>query len=148
MPCLHILLASSLQYPEKSCLRILLLHRGELQEESLAALAVLLEFVNLPSPNGFNDGPVVQIIDPGLPKRHIVEMLHIRLPRHAIIWLGLMPVSPPLLSPGPLRSSSLSSTTSLNVFADHIDEIHLIKEICNDLLLLGLWGLEVKIQVP
>jgi hypothetical protein len=119
-----------------------------LQGESLAALAVTLKLTNLPLPNGCNDGPMIRIVDPGLPKRHIAEMPHVRLPCHAIICLELMPVSPPLLSPCPLRPSSLLLTTSLEVFASHIDEVYFVDEICDDLLPLGSWGPEVEIQVP
>ncbi len=114
----------------------------------MAALAVTLKLTNLPLPNGRDDGPMIQIVDPGLPKRHVAEMPHVRLPCHAIIWLGLMPVSPPLLSPCPLRPSSLSSATLLDVFAAHVDKIYLIDEIRDDLLPLGSWGPKVKVQVP
>jgi hypothetical protein len=122
--------------------------RGELQGESLAALAVTLKLTNLPLPNGRDDGPMIRIVDPGLPKRHVAEMPHVRLPCHAIILLGLMPVSPPLLLPSPSHPSSLSSTTSLDLFAAHVDEVYFVGEIHDDLLPLGLWGPEVKIQVP
>jgi hypothetical protein len=119
-----------------------------LQGESLAALAVTLKLTNLPLPNERNDGPMIQSVDPGLPKRHIAKIPHVRLPCHAIIWLGLVPVSPPLLSPCPSCPSSLSSTTSLDVFAADVDEVYLVYEIRDDLLPLGLRGPEVKIQVP
>jgi hypothetical protein len=36
----------------------------------------------------------------------------------------------------------------LDVFAAQIDEVYLVDEIRDDLLPLGLWGPEVKIQVP
>jgi hypothetical protein len=130
------------------CLGVLLLRRGELQGESLAALAVTLKLTNLPLPNGRDDGPMIRIVDPGLPKRHIAEMPHVQLPCHAIIWLGLMPVSPPLLLPSPSCPSSLSLIMSLDVFAAHVDEVYFIGEICDDLLSLSSWGPEVKIQVP
>ncbi len=107
-----------------------------------------LKLTNLPLTNGCDNGLMIQIVDPGLPKHHVAEMPHVRLPCHAIIWLGLMPVPPPLLSPSTLRPSSLSSTTSLDVFAAHVDEVYFVGEIRDDLLPLGSWGPEVKIQVP
>jgi hypothetical protein len=112
------------------------------------ALAVALKLTNLPLSNECDKGPMIQIVDPGLPKCHIVKMPHIQLPCHAILWLGLMPVSPPLLLPCPSRPSSLLSTSSLDVFAAHVNKIYLVNEIHNDLLLLGLRGPKVKIQVP
>ncbi len=119
-----------------------------MQGESLAALAVALKLTNLPLSNERDNGPMIRIVDPGLLKRHIGKMSHVRLPCHAIIWLGLMPVSPPLLLPCPSRPSSLSLTTSLDVFAAPVDEIYLVNEIRDDLLPLGSQGLKVKIQVP
>ncbi len=37
---------------------------------------------------------------------------------------------------------------SLDVFVAHVDEVYFVDEIHNYLLPLGLWGPEVKIQVP
>jgi hypothetical protein len=63
----------------------------------LAALAVTLKLTNLTLPNERDDGLMIQIVDPGLSKCHIAKMPHVRLPCHAIIWLGLMPVPPPFV---------------------------------------------------
>jgi hypothetical protein len=70
---------------------------------------------------------MIQIVDAGLLERHIPKELHAPIPSHAVIWLGLMPLSPPLLPLGPPCPSSLSSTSSLDKFAGHIDEVYLVK---------------------
>jgi hypothetical protein len=70
---------------------------------------------------------MIQIVDAGLSERHIPKELRVPIPSHALIWLGLMPLSPSLLPPGPPRPSSLSSTLSLDEFLGHIDEVHLVK---------------------
>ena len=114
----------------------------------MAALAVTLELANLPLSDGRDDSPMVRIMEPGLPKRHVSKMPYARVSCHAIIGLRLMPMSPPPLSPGLSRSLSLSSTTSLDVFAAQIDEIYLVDEIRDDLLPLGSRGPKIEIQVP
>ena len=103
----------------------------------MAALAEL-ELSKLLLSNECDDSPMIRIVEPGLPKRHITKMLHICLPCYAIIWLGFMPMVPPLLSPGPSGSPPLLLTTSLDVFAAQVDKIYLVDEVCDDLLPLGV----------
>jgi hypothetical protein len=117
MPYRRILLTSFLQLPKKTCLLILLLHRGELQGERLAVLMVKFQ-PSRPSPcNSRDDGPMIRIVESGLPKHHVAEELFVPALSHAIVWLGLMPLSPPLLLPSPSHPLSLSLTQLLDVFA-------------------------------
>ncbi len=100
----------------------------------MAALAILLEFTNIPLPNGRDDSLMLRVMEPGLPKHHVLKMSYARISCHAIIWLRVVPVSPPLLLLGPLRSLSLLLTTSLDVFAAQVNEIYLVNEIHDNLL--------------
>ena len=59
-----------------------------------------------------------------------------------------MPVSPSLLSPCPSCSSSLSSTTSLDVFVPHVDKRYHVDEIRNDLLPLVCGAQKSKFKSP
>jgi hypothetical protein len=82
-------------------LLILLLHWWELQREPLAASAIKLQLPR-PSPQDrCNDGSVIRVMEPRLLYRNILEKLSISIPCHAVIWLGLVPLSPPLLPPSP-----------------------------------------------
>jgi hypothetical protein len=66
-------------------------------------------------------------MDPQLLECHISYERCICVPSHAVIWLGLMPLSPPQLLPDPLRPPSLLSTLSLEKFLQPDDKIHLVE---------------------
>lgn len=64
--------------------------------------------------NECDDGTMIRIMDPRPPKCHIPKKSNILL----LVWLGgLIPLSPPLLLPGPPSTQSLSLTHPLNKFA-------------------------------
>jgi hypothetical protein len=41
---------------------------------------------------------MIQIVDAGLLECHILKELCVLIPSHAVIWLGLMPLSPPFVA--------------------------------------------------
>jgi hypothetical protein len=130
------------------CLLILLLYWWELQGELLAMLAVKLQSA-VPSPhNGRDYSPMVQSMKPRLPKHHIAKKLRVFASSHTIVWLGLMPMYPPLLLPSPPCPLSLSSTTSLDVFLGHVNKVYFVNQVCNGFLPAGLRGPKINIQVP
>ncbi len=148
MPHCCILLAGFLQLPQNTCLLILLLYWWELQEGLLATLAVKLQST-VPSPhNGRDDSLMVRGMEPRLPKHHIAKKLCVLAPSHTVVWLGLIPMYPSPLLPGPPCSLSLSLATLLDVFLGHVDKVYFIKQVCNGFLLAGLWGPKVYIQIP
>ncbi len=136
-PCWHLLLTSLLQLPKKTCLLILLLHRWELQREQLVVLTVKHQPTRPSSQDQCNNGSVIQVMDPRPPECNALEKLCVPIPGHAIIWLGMMPLSPPPLPPSPLCPPSLLSTLPLQEFVGHIGEVHLVEQIRDDLLPLG-----------
>jgi hypothetical protein len=130
------------------CLLILLLYWRESQGELLATLAVKLQST-MPSPHdGRNDSPMVQGMEPRLPKRHIGKKLCVLVPSHTVVWLGLIPMYPSPLLPGPPCSLSLLLATFLDIFLGHVDEVYFIKQVCNGFLAAGSRGPKVYIQIP
>jgi hypothetical protein len=143
-----ILLAGFLQLPKKTRLLILLLDWWELQGEPLATSAIKLQLA-VPSPhNGCDYSPMVQSMEPGLPKYHIVKKLCVFAPCHTIVWLGLMPMDPPPMPPSPSCPLSLLLAMSLDVFSGHVDEVYVVKQVRNGFLPAGSRGPKINIQVP
>jgi hypothetical protein len=130
------------------CLLILLLYWRESQGEPLATLVVKLQ-LTVPSPHdGRNDSPMVQGMEPRLPKCHIAKKLCVLAPSHTVVWLGLIPMYPSLLLPGPSCSLSLSLATLLDLFLGHVDEVYFVKQVRNGFLPAGSRGPKVYIQIP
>ncbi len=148
MPHHRILLAGLLQLPKKTCLLILLLYWRELQGEPLATLAVKLQLTVLSPHDGRDNSPMVQGMEPRLPKHHIAKKLRILAPSHTVVWLGLIPMYPSPLLPGPPCSLSLLLATLLDVFLGHVDKVYFVKQVRNGFLLAGSWGPKVYIQIP
>ncbi len=147
-PCWRILLASSIQFTKYTRLLILLLHRRELQWERLAVFGILLHLPWRSPQKQHNNSTVVQVMDLRLSECHILKELCIYVPSNAVIWLGLMPLTPPLLLPSPSCSPSLSSTLSLDEFTWLVNEVHFVKQIRNDRLPLSLQGPKIDIRSP
>ncbi len=125
--CLAYSPCKFLQIPKEARLLVLLLRQGELHGEHLVALVVLPQ-LPVPFPQKQQDNSMmVQSMDPWLSECHIPYELCICIPSHAVIWLGLMPLSPPPLPPGPLRPSSLLLTWSLDKFPQPVNKINLIE---------------------
>jgi hypothetical protein len=91
---------------------------------------------------------MVQIVLPWLSERHVPKRFHVTLPCHNVVWLGLVPPSPPLLLPSPACPLSLLLTLSLEKIAGRIGNVDVVKEVGNDLLLHGLPGPKVDVEVP
>ena len=79
---------------------------------------------------------MVRIMEPRLPKAHTPKCLRVHPPGHNIIWLGVIPPSPPSLPPSPSCPRSLSSALALNKLARRVDDVDFVEKIRNDLLTL------------
>jgi hypothetical protein len=65
-------------------------------------------------------------MDPRLPYRNIPKKLCISFLHHAVIWLGLVLLSPPPLLPSPLPSSLLTIPPLVEL-SEHINEVYLVE---------------------
>jgi hypothetical protein len=55
---------------------------------------------------------------------------------------------PPPLPPSPSRPLSLLLATSLDISLGHVNEVYVIKQVCDGFLPAGSRGPKINIQIP
>ena len=101
-----------------------------------------------PLPNLCNDGSVIRIVDPRPSYCNVLKKLCVSIPSHAVIWLGLVPLSPPPLPPSPSPASLSTIPPALKVLSGDAGESDLVEQIHYNLLPFGARGPKVDIQIP